>query len=381
MTTSFDIDTLVIGAGAVGLACAAALARAGNEILIAEAAGQIGTGISSRNSEVIHAGLYYPHMSLKHRLCVAGRRALYDYLSTRGVAHRKCEKLIVATSAREDTGIGQLAERGIQNGVENLIHISSAEAMKLEPSLSASSALWSRETGVFDSHGYMLALQGEVEDLGGVIALNASFERGEVLPGGGFLCSFGGEYPMQLRCRMLVNAAGLHAHHVAQHLDGYDQKTAPPFYLAKGSYFSCASKPVFQRLIYPAPVDSGLGVHVTLDLGGQMRFGPDVEWLDHSRPEAIDYQVDPRRSDSFYEAVRRYWPGLPDHAIQPDYSGCRPKLSFKGEPAADFRIDGPQIHGQAGLVHLFGIESPGLTSSLAIADMVCARLTGKDDPH
>lgn len=381
MIPNFDIDTVVIGAGAVGLACAAALARSGHEVLVVEAAGQIGTGISSRNSEVIHAGLYYPHMSLKHRLCVAGRRALYDYLGTRGVPHRKCEKLIVASSAKEDAGIGQLAERGTQNGVENLVHISGAEAMKLEPSLSATSALWSRETGVFDSHGYMLALHGELEDFGGVLALNAPFERGEVLSDGGFLCIFGGVDPMQLRCRRLVNAAGLHAHLVAQRLDGYDHKTAPPFYLAKGSYFSSATKPVFQRLIYPAPVDGGLGVHVTLDLGGQMRFGPDVEWLDHSIPEAVDYQVDLRRSDSFYAAVRRYWPGLPDDAIQPDYAGCRPKLSNKGEPAADFRIDGPQIHGQAGLVHLFGIESPGLTSSLAIADMVCARLTGRDDPH
>jgi L-2-hydroxyglutarate oxidase LhgO len=381
MTSTFDIDTIIIGAGAVGLACAAALARAGHEVLVTEGTGLIGSGISSRNSEVIHAGLYYPHMSLKHRLCVAGRRALYDYLQARGVAHRKCQKLIVATSDAEDAGIEQLSLRGTHNGVENLIHISGTEAMALEPCLSATSALWSQETGVFDSHGYMLALQGEIEDQGGVIAFNAPFEAGEVLPQGGFVCRFGGTEPLQLRCRILINSAGLQAHKVARHLSGYDMDLSPPFFLAKGSYFSCASKPVFQRLIYPAPVDGGLGVHVTLDLGGQMRFGPDVEWLDHNDPDAIDYEVDPRRSESFYAAVRRYWPGLPDGAIQPDYAGYRPKLSNRGEPAADFRIDGPSLHGHDGLVHLFGIESPGLTSSLAIADMVIARLAGQPDPY
>jgi L-2-hydroxyglutarate oxidase LhgO len=381
MTAAFDIDTVVIGAGAVGLACAAASARLGHDVLVAESAGTIGTGTSSRNSEVIHAGIYYPHGSLKHRLCVAGRRQLYAYMDTRGVTYKKCEKLIVATNPSEDQGMEALAKRGAANGVENLIHISGGEAMAMESNLSATSALWSRETGILDSHGYMLVLQGEIEDHGGVIAFGAPFMAAEVLAGGGFKCQFGGQEPVTLTCRALINSAGLHAHHVCQNLAGYDATTAPPFYLAKGSYFSCATKPAFSRLIYPAPVDGGLGVHVTLDLGGQMRFGPDVEWLDHSEPSQIDYQVDPRRSDSFYDAVRTYWPGLPDGAIRADYAGCRPKLSNKGEPAADYRIDGPSVHGVDGLVHLFGIESPGLTSSLAIADTVMARLSGPSDPY
>lgn len=380
MTSAFDIDTIVIGAGVVGLACAAALARAGHEAIVVEGAPIIGSGTSSRNSEVIHAGIYYPNGSLKHRLCVAGRRKLYHYLEERRVAFKKCQKLIVATTPAEDASMAALAARALANDVENLTHISGAEAVALEPNLHATSALLSGETGILDSHGFMLALQGEFEDLGGMVAFNAPFESGEIFSTGGFRCHFGGPEPMTMTCKHLVNSAGLQAHKIAAALDGFDPAYIPPFFLAKGSYFTCATRPMFSRLIYPAPVDGGLGVHVTLDLGGQMRFGPDVEWLDHAKPEMVEYQVDPERSKSFYAAVRTYWPGLPDGAIQPDYAGCRPKLSGQGEPAADFRIDGPAFHGVEGLINLFGIESPGLTSSLAVADMVVARLHDQADP-
>jgi len=369
----YQIDCLVIGAGAVGLACAAALARRGREVMVVEAADRIGSGTSSRNSEVIHAGLYYPTGSLKHRLCVEGRRKLYAYLAERGVAHRKCEKLIVATDAAEEKQIAALHQRALENDVENVSLLSEAQAVAMEPNLRCVSALLSAETGIIDSHGYMLALLGEIEDHGGMLALNTPVERGRALEGGGFEIDVGGEAPATIMCKTLVNAAGLHAQRIANAIEGVPRETIPELVLAKGSYFGCAGRPAFTRLIYPAPVDGGLGVHLTLDLAGRMRFGPDVEWLDHDDPAAVDYTVDPRRCESFYAAVRRYWPAMPDAVLTADYSGCRPKLSGRGQPAADFRIDGPEVHGIAGLVQLFGIESPGLTSSLQIADMVADR--------
>jgi L-2-hydroxyglutarate oxidase LhgO len=361
----YEIEALVIGAGAVGLACGAELARRGRDVLVTEAASAIGTGVSARNSEVIHAGLYYPTGSLKHRLCVRGRRALYQYLAKRNVAHRRFGKLVVATSAAEETQIAALHQRALANEVEGVSLLSGAEARALEPNLHCVSALLSAETGIIDAHGYMLALQGEIEASGGAVVLNAPALRGRVLKGGGFEVEIGGEAPSVVRCRVLVNSAALDAQSVAASLDG--GPTPPALVLAKGSYFGCAGKPAFTHLIYPAPVDGGLGVHLTLDLGGRMRFGPDVEWLDHADPARVDYAVDPKRGDSFYAAIRRYWPGLPDGALTPDYSGCRPKLSGPGQAAADFRIDGPPAHGVEGLVNLFGIESPGLTSSPAIA--------------
>jgi L-2-hydroxyglutarate oxidase LhgO len=376
-----DVETIVVGAGVVGLACAAALARRGHEVILVESSGMIGSGTSSRNSEVIHAGIYYPLNSLKHLLCVAGRRRLYPYLETRGVAHKKCGKLIVATSQEEDASILALLERGRANDVENLAFLSGAEAKALEPNLHATSAILSTETGILDSHGLMLALQGELEDHGGVVVFNTPFEGAEVLATGGFSCRFGGEEEMRLTCANLVNSGGLYAHEISARVHGYDTSLAPPFYLAKGSYFSCRTPSAFGRLIYPAPVDGGLGVHVTLDLNGQMRFGPDVEWLDNKNPDEVDYRVDLTRAQGFYRAIRTYFPDLPANAIQADYAGCRPKLSWKGEPAADFRVDGPSVHGIEGLVHLFGIESPGLTSSLALADLVAARLADDADPY
>lgn len=369
-----EADTIIIGAGAVGLACAATLARAGHDVLVLESAGAIGTGTSSRNSEVVHAGLYYPTGSLRHRYCVDGRRRLYAWMDSHGVAYRKTGKLVVASSDGQIPNMEALYAQGIRNGVEGLTFLTGAEAAALEPHLACKAAVLSAETGIFDTHGYMLSLQGELEDHGGAIAFNTPVTSSEILADGRIRINVGGADPMTLAARRVVNSAGLYAHRIAGNMRGYDAALLPPFTLAKGSYFSCTAKSPFRHLIYPAPVDGGLGVHVTLDLGGQMRFGPDVEWLHTDDPDTVDYRVDLHRADSFYAAIRQYWPALPDGAITTAYSGCRPKLSLPGEPAADFRIDGPAHHGHAGLVHLFGIESPGLTSSLAIADAVSVAL-------
>ncbi|MBL8531480.1 MAG: NAD(P)/FAD-dependent oxidoreductase [Hyphomonadaceae bacterium] len=359
----YDLDCLVIGAGAVGLACAVALARAGREVLVIEAGAAIGAGLSSRNSEVIHAGIYYPRGSLKHRLCIEGRRALYAYLAMRGVAHRRCGKLIVATDAAEERQIAALEQRARDNEVEGCQLIGGAQARALEPNLVCTSALVSAETGILDSHGYMLALQGDLEDASGAIAFNTACEGGALLSDGSVEVRLSDG--ARVRCGLLVNAAGLMATRVAAAIEG---APAPPaLTLAKGSYFGCAGRPAFSRLIYPAPVDGGLGVHLTLDLAGRMRFGPDVEWLDEDDPARVDYAVDPRRADAFYAAIRRYWPALPYGALTPDYAGCRPKLSRKGEAAADFAIA-----RTGGLINLFGVESPGLTASPAIGAYVAA---------
>jgi L-2-hydroxyglutarate oxidase LhgO len=368
-----DTDVVVIGAGAVGLAVATEFARSGHDVIVLEAADGIGTGTSSRNSEVIHGGMYYPTGSLRHRMCVAGRRKLYTYLEARGVPHMKRGKLIVATSEKETAKIEGIHAIGLKNEVEALEMVTAATAMAWEPNLSCTAALWSPETGIVDSHSYMLALQGEIEDNGGLIAFETPVARIEQA-GGGFRVHTGGAEPSVLACRRVVNSAGLGAHALLKAIDDYPAQHIPKFVLAKGNYFGCSGKQAFTRLIYPAPVDGGLGVHVTMDLAGRMKFGPDVEWLSTNDPAQVDYTVDPKRSESFYEAIRRYWPGLPDGAITPDYSGCRPKLSGPGEPAADFRIDGPELHGIAGLVNLLGIESPGLTSSLAIAEDVRRKL-------
>tara|TARA_R110000787_G_scaffold86224_4_gene183856 strand:+ start:5694 stop:6815 length:1122 start_codon:yes stop_codon:yes gene_type:complete len=369
-----EVDTIVIGAGAVGLACATELARRGHETYVLEAARDIGTGTSSRNSEVIHAGLYYPTNSLRHRMCVTGRRRLYDYLSAHHVPHKRTGKLIVATGESEVTRLETLLAQGRRNAVEGLRLLSAAEANSLEPSLRCVAALLSEETGLIDSHGFMTALRHDLEDHGGAVLLDAPVLDTRIVPDGRFRIRVGGREPYDITARHLINSAGLHAHRLARGMEHYDTNLLPTFTLAKGSYFNCQAPPAFSRLIYPVPVIGGLGVHVTLDLAGQMRFGPDVEWLGHDDPDKVDYRVDAARSEAFYEAVRRYWPALPDGAIVPAYSGCRPKLSGPDEPAADFRVDGPALHGHAGLVHLFGIESPGLTSSLAIADFVADQI-------
>lgn len=369
-----DVDVIIIGAGVVGLAVAAEFAREGHEVIVLEAAAAVGTQTSSRNSEVIHGGMYYPTGSLRHRMCVEGRRKLYAYLETRGVPYQKRGKLIVATSDSETRKIEAVHATGLKNDVEHLDLVTGRQAMDWEPALRCKAALWSPETGIVDSHGYMLALRGEIEDHGGVIAFNAPVTAIEPLTQGGYRVITGGADAGAITCRRLVNSAGLYAQSVAHSIAGYDAALIPRLVLAKGNYFGCTAKPAFSRLIYPAPVDGGLGVHVTLDLAGRMRFGPDVEWLSTTNPADVDYRVNPARSALFYDAIRQYWPGLPDDAIIPDYSGCRPKLSGPGEPVQDFRIDGPELHGHAGLVNLFGIESPGLTSSLAIAEDVRRRL-------
>ena len=359
-----EVDCVVVGAGVVGLAVARALAMAGREVIILEAAEGIGTETSSRNSEVIHAGIYYPANSLMARFCVAGRRKLYAYCAEKGVPYINCGKLIVATNTQEDAMLAGIKKRAEVNGVEGMRVVTAAEAIALEPNLVCTSALLSPTTGIVDSHTFMVALQGDAENAGAVPVFLSPVRGGRVA-GRGIEIDVGGAEPMTLRCRLLVNAAGLHAPGVAGRIGGMPPERVPNAYYAKGNYFTLMGRSPFSRLIYPVPVPGGLGVHLTVDLGGQARFGPDVEWID-----AIDYTVDPSRSDSFYAAVRKYWPDLKDGALQPGYAGIRPKTVPKGAPGQDFVVQGPQTHGVPGLINLFGIESPGLTASLAIADHV-----------
>ncbi|TDX63425.1 L-2-hydroxyglutarate oxidase LhgO [Methylosinus sp. sav-2] len=359
---------LIVGAGVVGLAVARSLASQGHEVIVAEAGPAIGGGVSSRNSGVIHAGLYYPTGSLRHRLCVEGRRALYAFAQSHGVAHRRLGKLIVATEPGEEEKLDALLANGRANGVEGLAACSAAEARRLEPALSCAAALLSAETGVIDAPGLMLALRGEIEDHGGAIALATPVPGAERI-GDLWRIRFGGVDAGVVEAELLVVAAGLRAQAVAAAIAGLDPAAIPPLILAKGSYFAFSGRAPFTRLIYPAPIDGGLGVHVTLDLAGRMRFGPDVEWID-----AEDYRVSAARRADFEARIRRYWPQLPAERLVPDYAGIRPKLTGPGAPAADFRILGPADHGLAGLVCLFGIESPGLTSALALGDHVAALL-------
>jgi L-2-hydroxyglutarate oxidase LhgO len=313
--------------------------------------------------------MYYPSGSLRARHCVVGRRMLYGFCESHGVPHAKCGKLIVATNDLEQAKIEGIYEQGLANGVEGLSFLAGEEARRLEPNLACTGAVLSQETGIVDSHALMLALQGDLENAGGVIAFHTLVER-VLCNGTDWDVHVGGSEPADLTVDAVVNAAGLGAQALARATEGYSAGRVPPLVLAKGNYFGCLGKPAFSRLIYPAPVDGGLGTHVTLDLSGRMRFGPDVEWI-----EREEYEVDPQRAESFYASIRRYWPGLPDGALVPDYSGIRPKLTGAGEKAADFMIDGPAEHGLPGLVHLFGIESPGLTSCLSIAEDVAERLT------
>ncbi|MGN6231414.1 MAG: NAD(P)/FAD-dependent oxidoreductase [Trinickia sp.] len=360
-----EIECVVIGAGVVGLAIARSLAERGREVIVLEASEAIGTGTSSRNSEVIHAGLYYPRGSLKATLCVRGREMLYEYCAARGVPHQRCGKLLVATARNQQAQLAAIEARGKENGVLDLIRLSGADAQELEPALHCEAAVFSPQTGIVDSHQLLLALQGDAERGGAVCAFHSPVESVEAR-GGRFIVTVAGESPTTLSAASVVNSAGLHANALARKIRGLDARHVPPLYLARGNYFSISGRAPFSRLIYPMPNEAGLGVHLTIDLGGQARFGPDVEWVD-----TINYDVDPRRADAFYSAIREYWPDLPDDALQPAYAGIRPKLSGPGESAADFVIQGPAAHGVRGLVNLFGIESPGLTASLAIAQRVC----------
>jgi len=361
-------DTIVIGAGVVGLAIARELARKGREVIVLDAAEGIGTATSSRNSEVIHAGIYYDPGSLKAALCVEGKRLLYAFCRDYGVPHRNCGKLIVATSDDQLGALAKIRRQAEANGVRDLVPLTPVEVRAMEPEVHSVAALHSPSTGIIDSHAFMLALQGDAEQHGAALVFHAPVESGAITHQGIEL-AVGGADPMRILARTVVNSAGLHAQHLAAQITGVPEAHVPPSFLCKGNYYTLVGRSPFRRLVYPIPEAAGLGVHVTIDLGGQARFGPDVEWID-----AIDYDVDPRRADSFYAAIRKYWPGLADGALAPGYAGIRPKIQAKGEAARDFVISTPADHGVPGLVNLFGIESPGLTASLAIADRVARAL-------
>lgn len=361
-------DCIVIGAGVIGLAVARSLALAGREVLILEAGDAIGAGTSSRNSEVIHAGIYYPGGSLKARFCVTGREALYDYCTERGVAHKRIGKLIVATSEDQIPTLHALDAQARANGVDNLRWLDARAARRLEPEVHAVAALLSPATGIVDSHALMLAYLGEAEDHGATLALHAPVTGGRS-SSEGLVLHVGGAAPMALCCRIAVNCAGLAAQTVARSIDGVAPASVPRAYFAKGCYYALNGPTPFSRLIYPVPEPGGLGVHLTLDLGGQARFGPDVEWV-----ESLDYTVPADRADRFHAAIRSYYPGLKDGALRPDYAGIRPKVNGPGETAGDFLIHDSRTHGATGLINLYGIESPGLTASMAIAAEVLDRL-------
>ncbi|MBS0579477.1 MAG: NAD(P)/FAD-dependent oxidoreductase [Proteobacteria bacterium] len=359
------VECVVIGGGVVGLAVAVSLAGRGRAVLVLEAAGAVGTGVSARNSGVIHAGIYYPQGTLKARLCVAGRERLYRFCDTHGVEVGRCGKLIVATSEAQVARLAALQRAGHANGVGDLRLRDRGGALALEPDLHCMAALWSPATGILDTAAYLLALQGELERAGGHIALDAPVVSGDCGQGGPIRLKVGHDSAYDIEARVVINSAGLGAQRLARALRGLDPGSIPPLHYAKGNYYGVDGRVPFRHLIYPIPEDAGLGVHLTLDLGGRARFGPDVEWVN-----SIDYQVDPSGSGRFYAAIRRYWPGLRDGSLRPDYAGIRPKLSGPGEEAQDFMIQGPGDHGIGGLVNLYGIESPGLTASLAIGDYV-----------
>jgi len=357
-----DIDVIVVGAGVVGLACARALALVGREVLLVDAEAGIGMGTSSRNSEVIHAGIYYPPGSLKAFHCVRGKAWLYDYCAARGIGHRRCGKLIVATAPEQLAKLAALKDTAAANGVDDLEFLDRAAAVALEPQLRCVGALSSPSSGIVDSHALMLSYQGGLEAAGdGIVVATAAADADAA----------GAGESLSLRARLLVNCAGLHAQRLAALMEGFPAQHVPPTYFAKGNYFSLAGRAPFSHLIYPVPEQAGLGVHLTIDLGMQARFGPDVQWVDE--PE---YDVDPSRADAFYDEIRRYWPALRDGALQPAYAGIRPKIQAPGQPPLDFRIIGPETHGVAGVIQLFGIESPGLTGSLSIGATVAGMAAG-----
>ena len=358
------VDCIVIGAGVVGLAVARAVALAGREVVVLEKADIIGSETSSRHSEVIHAGIYYAQNSLKAEFCVAGKKAMYAFCDDHGVAYNRCGKIIVATDQEQLPELERLKSNAAANGVDDLEWMTPAQVTEMEPAVFCVGALLSPSTGILDSHGYMLALQGDAEAAGAMIAFMTPVTGGQVM-NDGIRVDCGGDAPMSLTADLVINSAGLWAQSVAATIAGIPANTIPPTYYCKGNYYTLSGKPPFRRPIYPVPEKAGLGVHVTVDLGGQVRFGPDVEWVDR-----IDYDVDPARADKFYAAVRKYYPALEDGAIQPGYSGIRPKIQAPDEAARDFVIQGPDDHGIPGLINLYGIESPGMTSSLAIAEYV-----------
>ncbi len=361
----FDTQTLIIGAGVVGLACAREFARAGHEVLVLEQHSIIGSETSARNSEVIHAGIYYKKDSLKAKLCVEGKQLLYDFCAAYNVPHRRIGKLIVATSEVQEQQLISIRQHAIANGVDDLVELSGIKAKAVEPELHALAALQSPSTGIIDSHAYMLALQGDMEAHGGQIAFNTIAQSWKKLPNGGFEITCEDESQTRITTKNLIVSAGLHASKFLSRNPENQSIKPQKIYFAKGSYFRLNHRAPFSQLIYPVPIQGGLGVHLTLDMGGAARFGPDAVWVDE-----IDYTVSDNQAEKFYESVRRYWPNLPDNSLEPDYSGIRPKLVQQGEPDADFEIWAEDQHGLAGLVGLLGIESPGLTASLAIAKRI-----------
>ncbi|MBX3481626.1 MAG: NAD(P)/FAD-dependent oxidoreductase [Caulobacter sp.] len=369
MTDAFDFDAVVVGAGAVGLACGYALSKRGLIVAVLEKEAAIGQGVSSRNSEVIHGGLYYPTGSLKARLCVQGRRALYAFLDKHHVDYRRCGKLVVATTPEEVPRLDAIWDQALANDVEGMARLTGEEARAMEPGLKCEAALLSPQSGVFDSHGYMLALEGEIEAAGGAVVASTPFEGAEPLEGGGFRVRTGGADATTLTCRLLVTAPGLSAQAVAGQIKGFPAEQIPPGHFGKGVYFRLAAKAPFDHLVYPPPIHGALGTHYRKDLGGQAVFGPDLQFVDDE-----DYSINPAKAAEFAAYIRKFWPDLPEEDLAPDYAGIRPKLHGPDEPQPDFQLRGADTHGIAGLVTLFGIESPGLTSSLAIGEEVAGML-------
>ncbi len=367
---SIDIECIVVGAGVVGLAIARELALAGTEVLVLEAEEAIGMGTSSRNSEVIHAGLYYPEGSLKARLCVQGKSMLYDYCDERHIPYKRLGKLLVATAESQIPYLQKIAAQGKANGVDDLQWLSAEETKQREPELDCVAAVLSPSTGIVDSHAYMLALQGDAENAGAQVILRTPMMRAQIDADAAFTCEFGGDEPMTLRCRQLINASGLHAPTLARHISGLASEHIPGEYYCKGSYFTLNRRAPFSHLIYPMPNDAGLGVHLTLDMGGQAKFGPDTEWIEHE-----NYLVNPVQVKAFDQAIRSWWPALPENSLEPGYAGIRPKIVSPNSAAGDFVISGPADHGVQGLVNLFGIESPGLTAAMAIATATAQSLS------
>ncbi len=367
--SEFDFDALVVGAGCVGLATGYALAGRGLSVVVVEKEKGIGEGVSSRNSEVAHGGLYYKTGSLKARLCVEGRRAMYRFLEDHNVPFDRCGKLVVAAEEGQLPGLHRILDQAATNGVEGVHWVEAAEAMAMEPELRVIAAVHSPESGVIDSHAYMYALQGEIEARGGAVVCDAPFEHAESLAGGGFKVRTGGPEPTELTVKYLVTAAGLGAQAAAAGIDSFPKDGIPAGHMGKGVYFAYHGKAPFSRLIYPPPIPGALGIHYRRDLGGQARFGPDLQYV-----QSEDYSVDPSRAGAFYDYIRKFWPGIPDGSLTPDYAGIRPKIHGPGEPQPDFRLDGKDMHGIEGLVAMFGIESPGLTSSMAIGEEVGRRL-------
>ncbi len=363
------LDAVVIGAGVVGLAIARALALAGREVMVLERHARVGEETSSRNSEVIHGGFHYPPDSLKARLCVRGKELLYRYCREKSIEHRRCGKLTVALNETQHAELDALRTQGLASGVDDLAILDGAAAAALEPAIRCTSALLSPSTGIIDSHGLMMALQGDVEAMGSTVSLRSEFLNGRVQREGFSLLIRSVGEPVEVSARTVVNSAGLSAANVAGGIAGLEPHHVPRVRYAKGNYFVYRGKHPFRRLVYPMPEPGGIGVHVTLDLLGQARFGPDVQWVD-----APEYEVDGTRRDAFVEAIRAYWPDVVPDRLTPGYAGVRPKLIRPGDPPGDFVIQGPDVHGVPGLVNLYGIESPGLTSSLAIADQVTASL-------